>query len=446
MSHSVSTIEPPSIESSPPPNDPRRELVDRIVSSQSFVKSQRLCSFLRYVSEMSLEGRDAEISELTIGEAVFGRSPDYDPAIDSIVRSHASRLRQRLEKYFLEDGMEETMRLSIPRGGYVPVFEPVRLAGSQMREPEFAEPAGLVAVDVEDRVQTRSRSKVIWILSFALAIACGCVIYLLSHRELAVGNVTAQTNPQKSAFWSGILEPERPATVVCSDTGLTIFENLTHNEVKLADYMSGAYRAHPAPTVGATPEVAKVLADHRYTSIVDLQIVSKLDQVAQSNGGHMQVRYARDIRIDELKNGSAILLGTQEGNPWVGLFIDRMNFVIEHNRAWGEFSVVNRVPRGTERARYEASKQDPSHTVYGVVALLPNFGGVGKVLILEGTSMAGTESAADFVFDSSRLTQFLHTIQGPDGVIPYFEVLLQSSNMDGNASQSQIVGYRTSRE
>ena len=40
--------------------------MDRIVTSQTFVKSQILCSFLRFVSEMSLEGRDREISELTI--------------------------------------------------------------------------------------------------------------------------------------------------------------------------------------------------------------------------------------------------------------------------------------------------------------------------------------------------------------------------------------------
>ncbi len=38
-----------------------------------------------------------------------------------------------------------------------------------------------------------------------------------------------------------------------------------------------------------------------------------------------------------------------------------------------------------------------------VVAFLPNLSGNGNALILEGTSMAGTESAWDFVSDDSQL-------------------------------------------
>jgi hypothetical protein len=60
--------------------------------------------------------------------------------------------------------------------------------------------------------------------------------------------------------------------------------------------------------------------------------------------------------------------------------------------------------------------------------------------------MAGTEAAADFVLEDMRLLLFLNTIRRPDGSIPYFEVLLQSNSLDGNASQSKIVAYRTSQE
>lgn len=443
MSKSASSFDTPVVEDPSPAVDPRRQLVDRIVASHAFVKSLRLCEFLRFVSEMSFEGRDQEISELTIGEAVFGRSSDYDPSIDSIVRSHASRLRQRLEKYFLEEGIDEAIRLSIPKGGYVPVFAPARTA----LHASFLKIGNSTAADTQPEIarSTRASRVAIWILSIALATSCGVLVYLFARRP-AVASAADRKLPAKHPFWNGILGSGRPATVVCSDTGLTILENLTHKEVKLADYMSGDYRALAATPIGATSEVTKVLAEHRYTSIVDLQVVSKLNQVADQHGGPLQIRYARDIRIDELKEGSTILLGTQEGNPWVGLFSDRMNFVIEHNREWGEFFVIDRSPRGAESTRYVTSQQDPFHKVYGIVALLPNLGGTGKVLILEGTSMAGTESAADFVFDDSRLLQFLDRIQSSDGDIPYFELLLQSSNVDGYASKSQIVGYRTSRE
>src|SRR5271155_2204414 len=105
------------------PEVANRALVQRIVASPTFVRSERLCSLLSYVCEMALEGRGAEINEQKIGQAVFGRSRDYDSTIDGIVRTQASRLRQRLEQYFREEGADEAVRVVIPRGGYVPVFE-----------------------------------------------------------------------------------------------------------------------------------------------------------------------------------------------------------------------------------------------------------------------------------------------------------------------------------
>ena len=103
--------------------DPRWELVERIISSSAFIKSPRLCSFLVYVCDLSLHGRGDEINEVNIGKALFDRAPDYDSSVDGIVRSHASRLRQRLEQYFNEEGAHETVRLLIPKGGYMPFFE-----------------------------------------------------------------------------------------------------------------------------------------------------------------------------------------------------------------------------------------------------------------------------------------------------------------------------------
>ncbi len=158
------------------------------------------------------------------------------------------------------------------------------------------------------------------------------------------------------------------------------------------------------------------------------------------------MHYARDLHPNDLKSGPVILLGAQEGTPWVELFEDRMNFVLEHDRQRHTFVVLNRSPRGSELARYEADHRDPQHKVYGLIALRPNLQGSGQILILEGTSMAGTESAADFVFDDARLLPFLEKIKLRDGALPYFELLLQSNSMNGSASHSEILSYRTSAD
>src|SRR5579863_1497618 len=106
-------------------DDPRWQLVQRIVVSPGFVNSQRLAAFLLYVSRQTLTGNGDALNERLIGETVFERSPDYDPRDDNIVRSHASRLRARLEEYFEREGDSEPIRVSIPRGSYAPVFKGV---------------------------------------------------------------------------------------------------------------------------------------------------------------------------------------------------------------------------------------------------------------------------------------------------------------------------------
>ena len=123
-----------------------------------------------------------------------------------------------------------------------------------------------------------------------------------------------------------------------------------------------------------------------------------------------------------------------------------MNFTmrIDSNREIA--SVLNRSPREGELSHYDSNRTDPQQTVYAVVALRHDLGGSRQVLILEGTSMAGTEAAADFVLEDDTLLPFLNRIRRPDGSIPYFEVLLQSTSLDGNASQSKIVAYRTSQD
>ena len=59
----------------------RRELVERVVASSVFAKTERLSTLLLYVCEVALDGRADELSEQNVGAAVFGRSRDYDSEI-----------------------------------------------------------------------------------------------------------------------------------------------------------------------------------------------------------------------------------------------------------------------------------------------------------------------------------------------------------------------------
>src|SRR5580658_1207795 len=98
--------------------DSRWSLAKRIASSETFSTSARLPSFLLYVCECALSGREGEINEQQIGVHVFGRAPGYNSNEDSVVRSQARLLRTRLDLYFQTEGREEPLEIRIPKGSY----------------------------------------------------------------------------------------------------------------------------------------------------------------------------------------------------------------------------------------------------------------------------------------------------------------------------------------
>lgn len=96
----------------------------RVRASREFQRSPGLQRLLAFLVETALDGRADEIKESVIGLEVFRRAPGYDSKADAIVRVEAGRLRRKLEAYYRTEGAGDLLRISLPRGAYVPVIEP----------------------------------------------------------------------------------------------------------------------------------------------------------------------------------------------------------------------------------------------------------------------------------------------------------------------------------
>ncbi len=421
-------------------SDPRRALVQRVVESAEFAKSERLSSFLTCICELTLAGRASEINEQKIGTAVFGRPRDYDSTIDGIVRPQASRLRQRLDLYFNGEGAEEPIRISMPRGSYVPVFEP---HANPNLAPDVSAPApesSPLPVPAESMViSPRARSTPwAWItVSILLVVLLALVIIRTIPTTTRAASLTAP-----HPLWSLLFRPNQQTVVVPSDTGLVMWRGMTKRNIDLAEYLRGDYRVETAGASARGQENVADFGSRRYTSIVDLDVVKALQQVADSEKSKLDLRYARDVRPNDLKAGNVVLIGAAAANPWVELFEPKMNFVFSdaHIR---QYTVLNRAAAGTEPSKWSADYDDPQKRVYGVVAFLPNLSGTGNVLILEGTSGTGTESAWDFVAEDSSLLPFLNHIKRADGTIPHFQLVLDSINLSDSSVKRTILAWRT---
>ena len=104
-----------------------RQELELVLASSGFARNERLSGFLRFVVERHLAARDEEIKESLIAVEVFRRKPDYDPKVDSIVRTEAGRLRARLAEYYAGPGSVDPIVIELPKGGYVPLVRPAEV-------------------------------------------------------------------------------------------------------------------------------------------------------------------------------------------------------------------------------------------------------------------------------------------------------------------------------
>jgi hypothetical protein len=101
----------------------REELVRRVASSSTFEKSPRLRAFFLHVCRCALDNKPEAATEQQVGIYVYDRPPGYNPNDDNIVRSQARLLRLKLEHHFANEGKDERVVITIPKGRYLPLFD-----------------------------------------------------------------------------------------------------------------------------------------------------------------------------------------------------------------------------------------------------------------------------------------------------------------------------------
>lgn len=408
------------------PTEPSTEAVieelGRILNSPELASSPQLSLLLRHVVETTLRGELDALKESAIALGVFRRPPDYDPKVDPIVRVEARRLRTKLDAYYAGRGRHDPVRIRLPKGGYVPVFSEAVMP-AQIMEPAAALPSA-------------ARRREIRRAPF-VAMAAGLVVVMAVALALSMVFMAPQGQPPDlvEAFWAGMLRGPQSCVLVPADSGLVMLQNIEQRTIPLNEYMTGAY-LDKADDVTAAPVV---FGTRRYTSIVDLQFGVRLEARAVKHGGDVRVRYARDLRPDDIKGANLIFLGAKTSNPWVELYEDQMTIRIVYDDAQKMARILNLSPQKGEQPSYQT---DGTGEVYGVITYHPNQHGSGQVLTIGGTTVAGTEAAADFVLNNDRIRPYLEQAKTKDG-IGGFDILVQSRNLAGTAPLAQVVAFHT---
>jgi hypothetical protein len=413
-------------------DDPRWVALIKITHSAAFAKAPRLSQLLVYLATQTLLGRADQVTEFELAFEVFDRDKDFDPAADTIVRSHLARLRQRLLQADLGDAK---WMPSIPKGQYGLLFHEVAPPVVET----FAEVSTFIAPPTPTLPQhglyppPQRPPNLYKLLCAVLTVLLVVVVFFLFHHSKAV---VAASNP----LWDRLLVPGQTTTLIAADSSLVLMHHYLHHDTTLADYISGRYRQEAEALYRSGIEPSGLI-ERRYSSIADLEMTRLMAEIAGAKHMPMRATFSRDMTMDDLKRDNIVLSGSKGANPWLELYDPQMNFIIENDYSRNMTVVQNRHPRAGEPKEFNG-EGSPTPVTYGVLAFLPGIEPSCNVLILEGTSVAGTESIYDLLSDEKELGQILNKFKNPDGSLKHFEVLLASQSFNGSATKFQVAAFR----
>lgn len=427
------------------------QLVRRIVASPAFTRSTLLTNFLLYVCDRKLQGHENEITEFQIGVHALGRPANYHPGEDNIVRNYARILRKRLEEFFEDEGKREEMRVVIPRGQYVPIFEPVQrveepapnLNPAPAMAPEEVQTVQAVEAEPAGR-QSFHRRKFLISASIAAATLASFGWFGFHEKEETLSERLFHR------FWTQIFNPNRESFVVTGDSGLVLLERITGEDIPLNSYVNGKAASDFREFVSTSPSAKQAFGTGRlphYTSTADLSIAIALDRLAMAVHATPKIRNARDMRMDDVKRSNCVFIGGPGANPWIELFEPRSNFQMRFLPANSsdhreDKPIWNKHPKPGERQVYMNSPNAAPFSTYTAVSFLPSIDDEGWVLLLDGEILSGTKAAGDFVTHMNTVAPVLEKARRSDGNIGPFELILETQAVGADSPQARIVVER----
>jgi Transcriptional regulatory protein, C terminal len=383
------------------------------LDSRTFERAPALRSLLSYL----WQHRDEPLSEYAIATEALGRSAMFDAKTDATVRVQISRLRQRLDKYYEEEGAQQLERIIIPLGSHQIRLE--ALPAASVPEP-----------DRDPNVDGQpSRRRTVIYLSAAcatLVIVCVCLAVALAASRASARSAGGAVHAPR--FWNAffgngrrtrIILPtpvffsfghdsgDRRSTVMLRDTEINDFANRESS----SEYRQLERKLGPS----------QLATNYTVTSdtFASVRLARYLDHLALPT----TVLSAADAPLEALDSENVIALGTWGTLRPLQPYLDRMNYVLTRH----EVSVEVRSPLPGEAKSVDLQVESAERSIWpGVLAVLPGRGGNSHLLILAGRH---TSALVSFLTSSDGLAQ-LDRLWKEKGSPEYYEAVV-NAEMDG---------------
>lgn len=400
--------------------------IDKLVNSHVLHGSESLCKLLRYLSKHVLDHPGTSIKEYQIATEVFGRSTDFDPQLDSMVRVQAGRLRVKLAEYYGADGAEDPVIVELPKGTYVLSFHH-RAAGSSRPHA-----LGTASSDMAGASPRRNWIIATGLLAALLVVTLIAMLSMVSSRNPAQAGISRDADGVSGAFrvfWSRFVSgPEEP---------WVIFSNakfVGRPEVGLRYYDAGKDNRNSA------------IFDH-YTGVGEVLAVHELDHLFATMHRQIRVKRGSLFSLDDAKNNNLIFVGSPLENLTLLEIPGTQEFVfhrVESGPRKGDPEIINVHPQPGEPREFLGTPGSDNITEdYAVIGLVRGLDPNQAVLILAGDTTMGTQAAVEYVCRKNSVEELLLRLSvSQTGQLKPFEAVLRVKVTRGVPVSTELVALR----
>ena len=365
----------------------KRDALDRVLQSQTFARADQLKKFLRYVCEMEMAGRAEEISEYSIAVDALGRNSDYSAADDSTVRGRARDLRLKLQQFYHLECPDESIRITLQKGAYTPLFLAV---DAEARPPEISEPGAVHTPVRSTRLSLRFSLTVLSLLVAGIAVAAFLIL-----------SSTRQSDPVQE-IWGPLLRRDAGVLLCVANPPSFVFkrfrepprgEEYQPAPPAITEWLSGT----PSLDGGSLPYIFRVGSP----MFGDLAAAVTGAQTLSAAGVPFQLLAESSIRPDALRARNVLLIGAPSYSTYAARVLRTTPFTIRLDAA-SSAEVISDGPPESKPRRVFAAKRDETGALdvaYGLVTVFPSQAAVTdgpRTAIFSGITGAGAQAAMEF--------------------------------------------------
>ncbi|OGC08340.1 hypothetical protein A2V82_14630 [candidate division KSB1 bacterium RBG_16_48_16] len=401
-----------------------KHYLQKILSSQEFSESKSYADLLEYLVQASIKGKSPK--ELTIASEVFHKKINAEPGSDTTVRVYIHNLRKKLDSYYLYDGKDDTIKLSIPKGRY---------------EAKFTKQ------EAKEKTTWRRKLVVINILVLLLLLAIN-FFYIKKNNWIE----NSKKIPVNSPVWSDFLHHDKAILIVFGDWYL--YNDYSIYEGDNPDSKSDVQRRHRYirdPQINSKKELDDFLATETARGLViretEHTVLGKfatwcmyeIFPVFMYNRIKVELKLSSKLLWEDFNNYNTIYIGSYKS---YGLLKNIVQNLHTKYQVFPNSLNFYDSERDTTYS-YQSFKEYDSgyHLDYTLIAKIPG-PNQNTIMVFAATGDLGHTSSVKYFTVLETLQEFEKTYLQKKPGIRYFEALMEVKGFERTGMSTKLLHFK----